>query len=381
MPMERSGAKAINSVKWPWVISLILVILGGACVFPVFIVCICYGGIMNSFTWFLVFLPLVFLAGGLAFGIVSFAKRKTGTLPLIILSAALSIASLGLNAAGLFLGEIGKENGPLDEEARYNASLQGFLERSKGETLICSYLDGEDSNQFKDYKDEARKVLENDFTLAEIEQPYSFDYCCYLYFEPSSGGMTRLYLGKSYTTVKITYTTHRNVRLYYSLPKEKGKALYDTLKSTYETMQSEISEDVEEGKKEVTYDKFLAKMKESTSNPCYYVSDDAFLFDTDSQVLALLEGLNPALFLQKDLEIGYDSFLYSEANFVYGRKPYQNSSDLYFAAFEFKTGEIHVDRSFLDRYECSHLLCSVYALTVEESAALQAQIASIFPTA
>ena len=381
--MENNDTQTANSVKWPWIISLILLILGGVSIIPVFILCIYNGAKMNGLTWFLVFLPLLLLAGSLAFGIVSFAKKKTGSLPLIILSGVLGISSLGFNSLGLFMGglvgAIGSWNDSVNKELKHSVTLEGYLEESEGKILNCSYCGEEECYSFVDSSGQAKDYLKTDFTLKEIEEPYSFNYSAYLYFEHSKGGYSYLYLGDDYSTVKIVRNYNRTAELYYSVSETQGKGLYNTLKSIYETRQSEISLDVEAAKTNATYEKFLTEMDGNFSNPCYYVSKYETLTDSSKQVLALLKDLSPTLSSQKELEIGYDYFAIMGADFVYGLEPGKELSlNCHYAAIRFETGEIHANYSFLDRYGSSHFICSEYTISESDGTALKTQITSAF---
>ncbi len=383
MLMENSDPQTTNPAKWPWIISLILLLLGGVSLIPAFILCIYNGAKMNGFTWLLAFLPFLLLTGGLVFGIISFSKKKAGSLPLIILSGLLGIASLGFNCFGLFIGGIAGAfqnwNDSMNEEARRGVTLEGFLEGAEGKTLSCSYRDGEEYKSFEDSSGHAKEYLKTDFVLKEIEKPASFYYSAYLSFDHENGESTYLYLGESYTTVRILQNYARYAELYYSVSETQGKGLYNVLKSTYETMQNEISEDVEKGKENATYQKFLSEMDENVSNLCYYVSSNEALTDADKQALALLKSLNPTLSVQKDLEIGYDFFTIGSADFVYGLEPYKDVSlNRHYAAFKFETGEIHVGYSFLDRYRGEHFICSEYAIDADASVALKTALGNIF---
>ena len=382
--MESSEKQTINSVKWPWIVSLVLVFLGGISLIPVFILCIYNGAKMNAFTWFLVFLPLILFAGGLAFGIVSFAKKKTGSLPLIILSLVLGVTSLSFNALGLFIGGLAGAlrnwNDSRNEEIRQSVTLEGFLEESEGKTLHCAYLEEEESYSFEDLNGEAKDYLEEGLTLTEIEKPYSFNYSAYVYFNHENGESAYLYLGDDYSTVRIYQNYTGSAEAYYSVPETQGKGLYSTLKSTYETMQGEISADIEAAKEKATYEKFLAEMKGNVANPCYYVSKEDSLIDKNKQALALLEDLNPTLSSQEEPQISYDYFTLYGADFVYGIEPYQDVAlNCHYGAIKFDTGEIHVGYSFQDRYGNKHFICSKYAITADEGADLKVSIESIFP--
>ncbi len=382
--MESNNPEATKSVKWPWTISLALLILGGLSLIPSFILCIYNGAKMNALTWFLVFLPLILLVGGLVFGIVSFAKKKAGSLPLIILSGVLGVTSLSFNALGLFIGglagAIESWNDSRSAELRQSVTLEGFLEESEGKTLHCVYLDEEESYSFEDLNGEAKDHLEEGFALTEIEKPYSFSYSAYVYFSQENGESCYLYLGDDYSSVRIYRNYTGFAEAYYSIPESQGKGLYAALKSTYETMQGEISADIETAKGKATYEKFLTEMSGNVANPCYYVSKGDSLIDKNKQALALLEGLNPTLSSQEESQISYDYFTLFGADFVYGIEPYQDVAlNCRYAAIKFETGEVHVGYPFQDRYGGKHFICSKYAITADEGAALKASIESIFP--
>ena len=326
-------------------------------------------------------IPFIFLGCGLAFGIVSMVKKRRGSLPLIIVSGALTIVLTGADLYGAVIGSIigivEKTNSSYSSSVAKYASIEYYIEGAEKSEIKYAYAGENETYCYGSDHDSTVIATIKKFQVTEIESKTSFAECGYVYYSISDSNTSYLYLSASYDSIKIYNNGFGGVTKFYSISVDQGKKLYNAMKTSYETKTAQIEKDIEAAKLLGTYEKFIEQMNLNVSNYWYYCENYKTRNDSSKEVLNLLKALNPTLSAQKDSR-NYTPSDMLGADIIYGLKAgdYPSAGNRYIS-IDFDNCTIKVAYPFLNTYDESYTIYSSYVITSEESSNLKQNIANV----